>query len=87
MTKKNRRLIVESNFIKEGLKNKLSLPEFLLLVYFDNSFDLLFDVNLIEEVLQMKEEDILEAYSSLIAKKIIKVENIKNEAGKICEKD
>ena len=86
MTKKNRRLIVESNFIKEGLKNKLSLPEFLLLVYFDNSFDLLFDVNLIEEVLQMKEEDILEAYSSLIAKKIIKVENIKNEAGKICEK-
>lgn len=85
MTVKNKHLVLESNFIREGVKNKLSLPEFLLLSYFDNSFDLTFDVELIKKILQMSEEEILEAYSSLLSKKIIKVETVKNGDGKMCD--
>lgn len=85
MTVKNKHLVLESNFIREGVKNKLSLPEFLLLSYFDNSFDLTFNVELIKKVLQMSEEEILEAYSSLLTKKIIKVETVKNGDGKMCD--
>ncbi len=83
---KNQRLIIDSKFIKETLKYDLSLNEFLLLVYFDNAFDAFFDVKLISNVLELTEEKILEAYSSLLTKKIIKVETIKNREGKIEEK-
>ena len=83
---KNQRLIVDTKFIKETLKYNLSLNEFLLLVYFDNAFDAFFDVKLIANILQLSEENILEAYSSLLNKKIIKVEMIKNREGKLEEK-
>ena len=83
---KNQRLIIDSKFIKETLKYDLSLNEFLLLVYFDNAFDAFFDVKLISNILELTEEKILEAYSSLLTKKIIKVETIKNREGKIEEK-
>ncbi len=83
---KSKRLIIENTFIKEAFKLGLSLDEFLLLTFFDNAFDLFFDVKTIEDVLQIPEENILAAYSSLLAKNIIKVEAIKNEAGRIGEK-
>ena len=83
---KSKRLIIENTFIKEAFKLGLSLDEFLLLTFFDNAFDLFFDVKTIEDVLQIPEENILAAYSSLLAKNIIKVEEIKNEAGRIGEK-
>ncbi len=86
MRGKSNRLIIETNFIKEALKNKLSLNEFLFLTFFDNSFETIFDVSILKEVLAMPEEEILETYSALLSKKIIKVEQIKNEDGKICEK-
>ena len=86
MLNKNKRLIIESNVIKECLNQNLTLKEFLLLSYFDNAFDLSFDLKLIMEVLQMKEEDVLESYSSLLSKKLIRVETIKNEDGRIYEK-
>ena len=83
---KSKRLIIENTFIKEAFKLSLSLDEFLLLTFFDNAFDLFFDVKTIEDVLQIPEENILAAYSALLAKNIIKVEAIKNEAGRIGEK-
>ena len=39
MFKDNKKLVAETIFIKEALKENLSLNEFLLLLYFDNSFD------------------------------------------------
>lgn len=86
MPYKDKKLIIESKFIKEALKNNLSLTEFLLLCYFDNSFDLTFNVESIKDVLKMSEEEILEAYSLLLSKKLIKVDVVKNEAGKMSEK-
>ena len=86
MPKDNKRLVVESIFIKETLKKDLSLEEFLLLLYFDNSYDGKFDIKLISKVLNMSEEAIINAYSSLMSKKIITVKVEKNESGKIEEK-
>ena len=82
----NKRFVIDTSFIKAALKNNLSLEEFLLVLYFDNSFDSTFDISLIKPVLNMSEEKILEVYSSLLTKNIIKVKTEKNSDGKICEK-
>lgn len=86
MFKDNKKLVAETIFIKEALRQKLSLNEFLLLLFFDNSFDLVFDIKVIAKTLNMDENDVLEAYGSLINKKIIKVKAEKNEFGKVIEK-
>ena len=86
MFKDNKKLVAETLFIKEALKENLSLNEFLLLLYFDNSFDLVFDMKVIAKTLNMSEEQVLEAYSSLMKKKLIKVKAEKNSFGKIIEK-
>ena len=86
MFKDNKKLVAESLFIKEALKNNLSLNEFLLLLYFDNSFDLVFDIKLVAKTLNMPEDLILEAYGSLMNKKLIKVKAEKDGFGKIIER-
>ena len=86
MNKDNKKLVVESVFIKEALKRELSLSEFLILLYFDNSFDNIFDVNSISKTLRMSEEDILAAFSNLIEKNIIKIDATSNNFGKVIEK-
>ena len=86
MFKDNKKLVAESFFIKEALKNNLSLNEFLLLLYFDNSYDLVFDIKLVAKTLNMSDEQVLDAYSSLMRKKIIKVNAEKDGFGKVVEK-
>ena len=86
MFKDNKKLVAETIFIKEALKFNLSLNEFLLLLYFDNSFDLVFDIKVIAKTLNMKEEDVLSSYGSLMAKKLIKVNVEKDGFGKVREK-
>lgn len=86
MFKDNKKLVAETIFIKEALKLNLSLNEFLLLLYFDNSYDSIFDIALLSKTLNMSEEQILQAYGSLMAKKLIKVAAIKDGYGKVIEK-
>lgn len=86
MFKDNKKLVAETIFIKEALKLNLSLNEFLLLLYFDNSYDSIFDIVLLSKTLNMSEEQILQAYGSLMAKKLIKVVAIKDGYGKVIEK-
>lgn len=86
MFKDNKKLVAETIFIKEALKLNLSLNEFLLLLYFDNSYDSIFDIALLSKTLNMSEEQILQAYGSLMAKKLIKVVAIKDGYGKLIEK-
>ena len=66
MFKDNKKLVAETIFIKEALKLNLSLNEFLLLLYFDNSYDSIFDIALLSKTLNMSEEQILQAYGSLL---------------------
>ena len=86
MNEKSKRFVIDTTFIKAALKNNLSLEEFLLVLYFDNSYDSTFDLELIKPVLNLSEEKILEIYSSLLEKNILKVKTEKNSDGKICEK-
>ena len=86
MNKDNKKLVVDSVFIRESLKDNLTLNEFLLLLYFDNSYESLFDIKLIKKVLNMTEKQVLEAYSGLLNKKIINIVIEKNNDGKITEK-
>ena len=85
MFKDNKRLVAESVFIKEALKLNLSLNEFLLLLYFDNSYDYVFDIKVIAKTLNMKDEDVINAYGTLMAKKIINVKAEKDGFGKVRE--
>lgn len=85
MFKDNKKLVAETIFIKEALKLNLSLNEFLLLLYFDNSFDVVFDIKVIAKTLNMKDDDVISAYGALMAKKLIKVKAEKDGFGKIRE--
>ncbi len=85
MFKDNKKLVAETIFIKEALKLNLSLNEFLLLLYFDNSYEVVFDIKVVAKTLNMKEEDVLNAYGTLMAKKIISVKAEKDGFGKIRE--
>lgn len=86
MFKDNKKLVAETVFIKEALKLNLSLNEFLLLLYFDNSYDQIFDISVLSKTLNMSEEQILTAYGLLISKKLIKVSAEKDGYGKVIEK-
>lgn len=78
MDKNNKRFVVDSMFIKNVLSYKLSMNEFLLLMYFDNSTNSVFDVSNITKYTCMKKNDVMEAFSSLVEKKIINVKLNKN---------
>ena len=86
MFKDNKKFVAETIFIKEALKLNLSLNEFLLLLYFDNVFDEVFDMKVVSKCLNMKEEDVLTSYGSLMAKRLIKVDAEKDDLGKIRER-
>lgn len=82
----NKRFIVEANFIKEAHDLNLTLNEFLFLLYFENSDDLILDIDLITKKLKISTESILEAFNSLLAKKLITLVNEKNTDGKRYDK-
>ena len=86
MFKDNKKLVVETMFIGETLKLNLSLKEFFVLLYFDNIYDEVFDMKIVAKTLNMKEEDVLTAYGSLVTKNLIKVNAEKDCFGKIREK-
>ena len=86
MFKDNKKLVVETIFISEALKLDLSLKEFLVLLYFDNIYDEVFDMKIVAKTLNMKEEDVITAYGSLVTKNLIKVNVEKDCFGKIREK-
>lgn len=86
MNRNNKKLVVESKFIKQASLKDLTLDEFLLLLYFDNAYESVFNLELIKDVLKLSEEKILEAYTNLLTKKIINVQAVKNADGKIIEK-
>lgn len=80
------KFVVMSQMITEAMKNKLTLPEFLVLVYFDNSYDKLFDITLISKILKIEETSILEAFNNLLNKKIISLVTEKDYSGKYIDK-
>ena len=86
MNKDNKKFIVETLFLKEVLKYNLTLKEFIVLMYFDNDYDLIFDVKKVSNATCLTENDTLEAFNSLLNKRLIKLNSVKNENGKLIDK-
>lgn len=86
MNKDNKKFIVETLFLKEVLKYNLTLKEFIVLMYFDNDYDLIFDVKKVSNATCLTEKDTLESFNSLINKRLIKLNSVKDDNGKLIDK-
>ena len=86
MNKDNKKFIIETLFLIFSLKHNLTLKEFIVLMYFDNDYDLTFDIKKISKATCLSENDTLIAFNSLLTKKLIKLNQIKNEGGKVIDK-
>ena len=80
-----KRFTLSKHLIEVAVKNHLSLIEFLLLVYFEDTEDKTFNVTRICKVLSLNEQDVLEAFNHLLTMNLIQVEACKDEANKCCE--
>ena len=74
----NKKLVVNSFIIRVAKEKKLSLDEFLVLVYFDNSFSNKFDVELVSETIDLDTNEALEAFNSLMLKGLVSLESVKD---------
>ena len=74
----NKKLVVNSFIIRVAKEKKLSLDEFLVLVYFDNSFSNKFDVELVSETIGLDTNETLEAFNSLMLKGLVSLESVKD---------
>lgn len=86
MTKGNRKYIVETLFLKESLKHNINLNEFLVLMYFDNEDEMIFDVKKVSKAICLNEKDVLSAFGSLLDKKLISLTSVKNDNGQLIDK-
>ena len=82
---KEKKLIVGNHLVQKSLELKLSLEEFLLLAYFENSDTNVFDVELIKKSIGMSDEQIMNSFNTLMSKKIISFETGKDEEGRIID--
>lgn len=83
LTSKN--LVVNNYIISIGIENKLSLNEFLVLVYLDNKFSNVFDLELMSNHLGMDLASTMEAFNSLMMKGFVTLESIKDKSGRLNE--
>lgn len=74
----SKKLIINDYIIRVALDNNLKLDEFLVLVYFDNSLDKAFEVDLISSSLGLDEQRTMEAFNSLMIKGLVTLESIKD---------
>ena len=82
---KEKKLIVGNHLISKSLELKLSLDEFLLLAYFENSDTNIFDIDLIKKNIGMDEENVMNAFNLLMTKKLIAFETGKDSEGRIID--
>ncbi len=81
----SKQYVISSIFIKESLKYNLTLNDFLLLLYFLNSDDKVFDLDKINSLIGVDKNNILESFNNLSTKKLINIEVAKDNLGHINE--
>lgn len=79
------KFVVDYYLIKMAQELNLSLNEFLILVYFQNSVDKFFDLKMMANSLGIAEKEILNAFNLLISKKILTIETKKDVSKKMTE--
>lgn len=80
---KEKKYIVGKHLISKALELKLSMDEFLLLLYFENADTSAFDIDLIKKNMGINEEMIMDAFNKLMSKKLISFETGKDSEGRI----
>lgn len=83
MQEKN--LVIPAYILDVVKKLNLNLNEFLLLIYFWNEIESPFDVSLIAKEIHLNENEVLSAFNSLLSKKIITLDTIKDSNKKCIE--
>jgi len=74
----SKKLVVSEYLIKSSIKNKLSLNEFLVLIYIDNDLTKTFDIESMSNVIGIDSNSTMEALNSLMIKGLAKIESIKD---------
>ena len=88
--KEIKNLLEEKNYIVssallKAIDHNISLNEFLILIYYINSTDTIFNPNLIAKYLNMSEEEVMIAFNELTLKGLISIESSKDSTGKITD--
>ena len=74
----SRKLVINDYLIKVAIKKELSLTEFLVLAFFDNSFNNSFAVELIADTLSIDVGSAMEAFNSLMIKGLVSLDSVKD---------
>ena len=74
----SKKMVLSTCLIRVALDNKLSLNEFLVLVYFDNSFNSALDIDLISNTLGLDEASVMEAFNGLMVKGLVNIQSCKD---------
>lgn len=82
---KEHHLVVPTYLVPIVKKFSLHFEDFLLLTYFWNYKEETFDVSLITKVLKLQESEVLTSFNTLISKKLIQIETLKDGNGKRVE--
>ena len=73
---------LSTHLLKEALRLKLKMEEFILLIYFEDAIDKSFNVELIHQATNLSEGEILTTFNSLMGKKLISLESSKDLEGR-----
>lgn len=76
---------LSTHLLTEAVKQKLSLEEFILLIYFEDAIDKSLNVELIENATHLSEATILNTFNSLMSKHLIDMKSSKDMEGRIKE--
>ena len=83
LTSKN--FVVNNYIISIGINNNLTLNEFLVLVYLDNKFSNVFDVELMSNQLGLDLANTMEAFNSLMIKGFVTLDSVTDSEGRLNE--
>ena len=83
LTSKN--FVVNNYIISIGINNNLTLNEFLVLVYLDNKFSNVFDVELMSNQLGLDLPNTMEAFNSLMIKGFVTLDAVTDSEGRLNE--
>lgn len=82
---KTKKFVVTDLLIKLSIEYKISLQEFLVLMYLDNNFNDIFDLELMSKTLGINSAIVMEAFNSLMVKKLVTLETSKDADGRYNE--
>ncbi len=75
---RSKKYVVTDGLTKLAVDKKLSLNEFLVLMYLDNNYSDNFEIELISKSLGMEVNDTMEAFNSLMLKGLVSLESVKD---------